>query len=76
MEQIFFIQDHLFWEIRDCGITKFWEDYWQKIPRLENREELRGLKKYTTREGAVVVVDFWKEVTFQHQWREWKTKEN
>ena len=64
------IQQHCFWEIGNGQHALFWDDAWEKSPRLDT-ETYRPLKEYLEEQNKIKVRDCWKNDN-NTDWREWK----
>jgi ribonuclease HI len=67
------IQKHAFWEIRNGGSARFWQDSWQQLKPLQELDELAPLHLALNQLPAPKVRDLWKPVDAEHPWRQWKT---
>eukprot|EP00253_Pinus_taeda_P001472 PITA_01472 len=75
------VQDNSFWEIRNGRLALFWEDAWQKLPKLDS-PELLNIKQTYQAQGKYTVNQYWHQHSTDDNWRDWinfnreNTKEN
>ena len=63
------IQKHAFWEIRDGGSVRFWQDSWQQLKPLKELAELTPLQQVINQDPPLKVKDLWKPLEARQTWR-------
>eukprot|EP00253_Pinus_taeda_P006274 PITA_06274 len=69
------INKHDFWEIRNGGIEKFWEEAWQQREKLIEVQEIQNIQREAQAKGLILVKYYGKEGGENELWREWKGPE-
>eukprot|EP00253_Pinus_taeda_P001635 PITA_01635 len=68
------MQENSFWEICNGEIALFWEDAWQKHPKLE-KLELVELQRKLQEKGMLTVHRYWSQANSDMAWRKWAKSE-
>ena len=60
-----------FWEIRDGNIALFWEGIGKQLRPLTTYQAYIQLKNQPIIRNKKVILDYWKTIVNQEEWRQW-----
>eukprot|EP00253_Pinus_taeda_P019798 PITA_19798 len=66
---------NVFWEIRDGGEAKFWDENWQQREKMSSIQRTQNIQNKIG-DNHIYVKDYWKENELDGIWRKWTTLED